>query len=413
MTADPSTPPAVDDILGLVTSLAEVELAYARELLWRLPSTTRFEDKIRCGLRVGAFGRRLAALLNSAGISGSSGRAPRPPSFLESAGSSDWKGSRVRLKSLYDRAIGVLKPHGLHVHPVPEVLRRSRAGLKKDEALHRSGRGEPAAILDSLTRSRVRRSPNARVRSRRGNPVKRYDPRWRLVGPGEPVPAMASLDTELGRRHKLHHTAFRETVAAEVAGLSLFEYDGMPWSFYIDMARQVEDEVRHASMARERLLAEGGRMGEFPLPHFGNHYHMFLEMSLFERLVAMNLDTEALGQTYLKEAVQRMDRLGHRPLGRLFRLLAYDEKRHARFGAKWLKYLFPETGERRRMVETARALVIVNLASQEAVLTSRRVGQVIDQWSAGLRPVRVEPSGEAETEREITLLSARRRSAKD
>jgi hypothetical protein len=63
--------------------------------------------------------------------------------------------------------------------------------------------------------------------------------------------------------HKLHHTAFRETLAAEVAALSILEYDGLPWPFYLDMARQVEDESRHALLAFQALEGKGGHLGQY------------------------------------------------------------------------------------------------------------------------------------------------------
>ena len=122
-------------------------------------------------------------------------------------------------------------------------------------------------------------------RSRLGNPEHKHDPGWKLAVRGEVLPRMRRVETQEGLLHKLHHTAFRETVASEIAALNLLEYDNLPWEFYVDMSRQAEDEARHSTMAADLFLARGGKFEDFMLPAFGNYYMMFLGMTLTERLV--------------------------------------------------------------------------------------------------------------------------------
>jgi hypothetical protein len=92
----------------------------------------------------------------------------------------------------------------------------------------------------------------------RGPSLKIHDIRWNFARTDEPLTRMPRIEFDRGLQQKLHHTAFRETVASEIVGLNLLEYAGMPWAFYLDMMRQCEDESRHSLMAAELLLRREG-----------------------------------------------------------------------------------------------------------------------------------------------------------
>src|SRR5262249_38979223 len=88
-----------------------------------------------------------------------------------------------------------------------------------------------------------------------------HDPRSHIAQEMDGLPRMRRVEEPSGLLHKLHHTAFRETLASEVVATSLYEYDGLPWQFYIDMCRQCEDEARHSLMTFKLLASRGGFFG--------------------------------------------------------------------------------------------------------------------------------------------------------
>jgi len=273
-------------------------------------------------------------------------------------------------------------------------------------------RDEPILVAKLMEFGRVINGTGVRSaeRTRLGNPQQVYDPRFRFLPVGHPLPRVRRIETREGLLHKLHHTAFRETLAAELAALNIYEYDGLPWSFYIDMCRQVEDESRHAIMAAEMLQKKGGRLGDYPASYLGNFYDMNLSMSLVERLVSMNLDTEAVGQRYLARVAGRLRAIGECEVADMYDFITHDEKRHAAIGATWFRYLCPEKGSRKRAIDAARALTVVHLAVAHCqVVQEDRVANVVESWARGNETFVLEPFDAANHEDEISLTTARER----
>jgi uncharacterized ferritin-like protein (DUF455 family) len=219
---------------------------------------------------------------------------------------------------------------------------------------------------------------------------------------------MLAIEDPRGLLHKLHHTTFRETVASEVAAMNIYEYDGLPWAFYLDMASQVEDEVRHSTMCRTLLEKRGGYLGQYPQPCYGNYYRMFWEMDLIERLVALNINTEGPGVGYLGEIVRRMEKLGDVNAAALFSHIAYDEQRHAKIGGRWLKYLL-KPQERRDRLRSAEATLFLHLVCAEASCTGELVQHVIQRWETCGNAIVYEDDAGLEYEKEVPLTGRRHR----
>lgn len=165
--------------------------------------------------------------------------------------------------------------------------------------------------------------------------------------------------------------ATRETLASELCALSAFEYDALPIAFYHDMAKQCLDEIRHAKFyfeASVRLLPDfleaagiehplHGPVTRFlqtgtglPIPLEGRLYESMLNSDLIERLVLMNVRTEAPAVGRLRaQSKSPFCRLDDE-LARAFEIDTWDEITHARIGTTWLRYLVPDHEARKQVV---------------------------------------------------------------
>jgi len=414
MTGDLSASP--DQLTALALSLSELELFRARQLAWQLPATASLEAHSEIGLAIGACGRRMKMLLEVLGERATDGVAPSPYEewqWLEpSERHQPSVDSVTTYEPLYESMLNCMESLGITAYEY-QVALRTCCCLQASSSVRFSPPvvGSPQMILEELLNlgdTRAQRVAQRPAQTRRGNTEKNYDPRWQLLPVGSGLPQMNRIEIKRGLLHKLHHTAFREPVATEVPALNLFEYDGMPWKFYLDMAQQCEDEARHTLAAAARLEALSGRLGQYPNGYLGNYYHMFWEMTLPERLVAMNLDTEAEGQGNLVDIANRLHSIGDHESATLFEFLRSDERRHAQFGARWFRYLYPDNTIRKEALDAARALTVINLASAHAQAVHSSVIGAIDHWLAAGALITFEEPATDNHEREISLLAARR-----
>jgi hypothetical protein len=166
----------------------------------------------------------------------------------------------------------------------------------------------------------------------------------------------------------------RETAASDTCALSSCEYDGLPLSFYRDMAKQCWDEMRHAMsyFKRAEALLPSARDQMEPenpfriaiehylesgfgliVPRECNLFEMVSNAELHERLVLMNIRVEGPAISRLREKINSPFSVGDLELKRLFEFDKYDETAHSRAGAYWLKHLIPDRFERRRMINTS------------------------------------------------------------
>ena len=157
-----------------------------------------------------------------------------------------------------------------------------------------------------------------------------------------------ALDTDEAVRHMAHRDADNEMHAAEVLGRNLYEQTDMPWGYYVDMARQCWDEVRHAVLYQKYLEEHGRRLGEFPVIPGNYAYRMSLDFP--HRLYDLHLRGEKLGMSDLirmrKEARQNEDR----SYVLLNDYVHADEVPHVKNG-RWLKWLLKEDETAFRKVE--------------------------------------------------------------
>jgi uncharacterized ferritin-like protein (DUF455 family) len=308
---------------------------------------------------------------------------------------------------IYQSLCGISAEGGLGFYDLEHVMRQCSISLRD------VGRAVPGLadqvwsnVCETLN-SGPSGAKNLIVRVCRGPETKVHDGRWRFARQDEPLTRMPKIEYKAGLLQKLHHTAFRETVASEIPALNILEFQGLPWGFYIDMMRQCEDEARHSLMAAHELQERGGDFGMFKLPYLRSYYEMFWDMGLTERLVALNIDIEAVGAPHLGDMARRMEVVGDRSAARLFECLHHDEKRHARIGSVWLKHLYPSAAARRAAIDACRALTTVNLASASSRITGQPFWDTFHRWASDSPIYSYDQPLSSEHEVEVTPLLAR------
>lgn len=166
----------------------------------------------------------------------------------------------------------------------------------------------------------------------------------------------------------------REATAADLCLLSLFEYDGFPLAFYRDMAKQAQDEARHAlyfleearrmlpelkaTLSAENPLAQHLESSELlPIPAEGRLlYEAIWNMDLVERLILMHHDTETPAIPKLAEWIDSDFCRRYPEVADAFRVIRRDEISHSQIGNLWLRRLLPDPDDRRAAFGRARLL---------------------------------------------------------
>jgi hypothetical protein len=166
--------------------------------------------------------------------------------------------------------------------------------------------------------------------------------------------------------------SLREAFASDVCALSAVECDYLPLQFYADMAKQCWDEVRHARFYFDFSVSLFGPLlsqlpassplaavirnyhdtgSGLPIPTELNFYHTFLDATLAERLILMQVRTETPAIKRLGVRLQSELAAQHPDLAQAIEIDRCDEKSHSRIGWSWLRFLFPDPVQRRLLIE--------------------------------------------------------------
>jgi hypothetical protein len=197
----------------------------------------------------------------------------------------------------------------------------------------------------------------------------------------------------------------REAMACDSCALSAIEYDDLPLMFYRDMAKQAWDEARHAvlflDLSRQLMPALLDELHDkqlrtvivrfietergLPIPLEGNLYEVMWNSELAERLVLMQIETEAA-------AVPALKRRGGDQLCRRFSILRWamdvdrnDEISHARIGHTWVRFLIPVPAERKEVILASRSLRPIFMADAFAQNGNSSVLEIVADVAAGKR----------------------------
>lgn len=171
--------------------------------------------------------------------------------------------------------------------------------------------------------------------------------------------------------------SLRECLAADMCALNLIEYDGLPVDFYVDMAKQAYDEIRHAAiffdisihllpdlkrslthtdvLFREIELYEMTGCG-LPVPLERHLYEAMWNATLVERFILMHLDTETAGIRRLRQKMRSPFSLKYPYIAHQLDIVTREEISHAKLGSKWIKYLIPNQTTRLNTIKETRLL---------------------------------------------------------
>lgn len=164
--------------------------------------------------------------------------------------------------------------------------------------------------------------------------------------------------------------ATREIFASELCALSIFEYDGLPPDFYFDLIKQMWDESRHSKFYLEKsisffpdvinsskdknllnIINNYNETGKLPIPKEKNFIDSFYDCNLDERLVFLNIRTEAPAVARLKTKMESEYCSFQTDIKESFLLDRIDEISHSSIGYKWFKFLYPNGDERKTRLE--------------------------------------------------------------
>src|SRR5260370_1666464 len=131
------------------------------------------------------------------------------------------------------------------------------------------------------------------------------------------------------------------------------------------IARQAEDEARHAAAFRQLLEQRGGNLGKFPVINFQFRIMMMIP-SLIGRLAVANRSFEAAGIDAIQDGIDSSKRKEDVEFTSLFDQQLADEMQHGRFANVWIKKIVDREGAR-AMKALARAIAHANAAMKEIV----------------------------------------------
>jgi len=171
--------------------------------------------------------------------------------------------------------------------------------------------------------------------------------------------------------------SLREILASELCSLSIIEYDNLPLQFYWDFAKQSWDEARHSRIylnlstslfedLESQLMKESNLYqiikkyrltnAGLQVPREKNMYEAILNSQLEERLILMNILTEAPAIGRLTRKLKMLICSKYPEIARVFEFDKIDETFHARIGNYWLKQLIPNSFDRRQKIEDTKLL---------------------------------------------------------
>jgi len=147
--------------------------------------------------------------------------------------------------------------------------------------------------------------------------------------------------SEVSMKNRLHRHMHNEMQTLEIVAQTLADFPEAPWELRMEMARQCWDETRHSTVLYRRMLAKGGRKGEFPIMNYEWGVVNMLD-SLAARLAVQNRTFEGGEMDLLREQRAMWHAAGDEITSDLMDALLADEVQHVRYANRWLKRLAQE-----------------------------------------------------------------------
>lgn len=153
----------------------------------------------------------------------------------------------------------------------------------------------------------------------------------------EDVPDDGGMGPE-HRRQRLHREYNQEVQTIEVAASCLSDFPDAPWKLRMELARQCWDEARHAKLIYLRLLANGGKKGDYPIANLDWSVVTMLD-SMAARLAIQHRTFEAGSLDIEQVAIPLFRNAGDDGTADVMDAIAADEIHHVRFANVWLKQM--------------------------------------------------------------------------
>lgn len=184
----------------------------------------------------------------------------------------------------------------------------------------------------------------------RGDPAR--EPCFRIVHLHEDVPDLGGMGP-VHRCQRLHREYNQEVQSLEIAAACLSDFPDAPWELRFELARQCWDEARHAALLYQRLTANGGSKGQYPIANLGWSVVTMLD-SLAARLAIQHRTFEAGSLDIGAVAISTFRDLGDESTAEVLEVIEADEIPHVRFGNDWVKRL--SDAEPRTVLQIAAAV---------------------------------------------------------
>ncbi len=192
-----------------------------------------------------------------------------------------------------------------------------------------------------------------------------------------------------------------ELRACELCALSIIEYDNLPLQFYWDFSKQSWDEARHSiiylnlSLSFFEVLMKildnssplyliiksfQEKKSGLPLPKDRNTYDAILNAELEERIILLNILTEAPAVGKLTQKIKKEICYHYPQIKRVLEFDKVDEMFHARIGNYWLKYLIPNLNKRKQKIEDAKLLKGFLLLTSIREYSNRKIEELAGEF---------------------------------
>jgi hypothetical protein len=188
------------------------------------------------------------------------------------------------------------------------------------------------------------------------------------------------------RREKLHRDINNEVQSLEIAAQTLVDFPEAPWDLRMTLARQCWDEARHAWLFRQRLEANGGRLGEFPI--LNQEWGVVCALdSIAARLSVQNRAFEAGALDLFRQELSTWRAVDERT-AEVMEAVLEDEIQHVRAGNEWLAVM--TRNDPRVLLAVARAVDYLRRVVEALTPEPTEVG--IDGMALGNARRSIQPS---------------------
>lgn len=204
----------------------------------------------------------------------------------------------------------------------------------------------------------------------------------------------------------MHRQMNEEMDAAECSARTIVDFPDAPWDLRMFLARQCNDEARHALIFGNLFKARGGKFGDYPIMNF--QYRIICKIAnLAGRLAVQNRTFEAEGIDAIGFGIDEARNQGDHELADFFDGQFADEIMHVRCANEFLQELINKEPRQAMRVATALTQATAEfhqVFGGEGTAVAKYTISEQGRLEAGFRPEEVARSNElAEQRRERAL----------